>query len=264
MSWIEALILGVIQGLTEFLPVSSSGHLELAAAILDDSMLPEEGLLMSVILHGATALSTIVVFRKDVMEIIRGIVKWQWNEEMKFVFRIGISMIPAGIIGLFFVRHIEQFFGGQVMLVGFMLLITGTLLFIADLAKTTDKGVGFKHALIIGIAQAVALMPGISRSGATISMSVMLGIDRTKAARFSFLMVVPLILGKMIMDLISGDLSESTLQTGPLLTGFIAAFIFGMMACKLMIGLVRKAKLKYFSFYCYAVGLTAIGIMVFN
>ncbi len=263
MSWLEALILGVIQGLTEFLPVSSSGHLELAGAILDDSMLPEEGLLMSIILHGATALSTIVVFRKDVMEMLRGIIKWQWNEEMKFAFKVGISMIPAGIIGLFFEEQIQQLFGGQVLLVGFMLLVTGTLLFIADLSKTTDKGVGFRHSFIIGVAQAVALLPGISRAGATISMSVMLGIDRARAARFSFLMVVPLILGKVVLDLFSGNVSDSTLEAGPLAVGFVTAFVFGVMACKLMIALVRKAKLKYFSFYCYAVGLTAIALMVF-
>ena len=263
MDWIEALILGIIQGLTEFLPVSSSGHLELAKELFGNSTVPEESMLMTVVLHAATALSTIVVFRKDIVELVQGIIKWQWNEEMKFAAKIAISMIPAGIIGFALETQIESLFGGQIMLVGIMLLLTAGLLFIADKAKTTEKGVGFKNSFIIGIAQAVAILPGISRSGATISASVILGIDRTKSARFSFLMVVPIILGKMILDIFSGDIAQSGIGSLPLIIGFLAAFIAGAAACTWMISLVRKAKLKYFAFYCMIVGLTAIGIMVF-
>lgn len=264
MSWFDALILGIIQGLTEFLPVSSSGHLELAKFILGDESLPKDSLLMTVVLHAATAISTIVVFRKDIVEIFKGIFKWQWNDEMKFAFKIGISMIPAGLIGLLFEDQIDKLFGGQIMFVGFMLLVTGVLLFVADMAKTTDKGVKFSDAFIIGISQAIAILPGISRSGATISTSVILKIDRTKAARFSFLMVVPLILAKMGKDILSGDLAESSIEILPLAVGFFSALITGALACIWMIKLVKKAKLKYFAFYCFAVGLIAIIFTLIN
>lgn len=263
MDWIEALILGLIQGLTEFLPVSSSGHLELAKEILGSNTVPEESMLMTVMLHAATALSTIVVFRKDIMELLRGIFKWKWNDEMKFAAKVAISMIPALIIGLSLESQIESLFGGQIVLVGTMLIITAGLLFIADKAKTTEKGVGFKHSFIIGISQAIAILPGISRSGATISTSVMLGIDRTKSARFSFLMVVPIIIGKMILDIFSGAVAHSDIGSIPLITGFLAAFISGAAACTWMISLVRKANLKYFAFYCLLIGLLAIGITTF-
>lgn len=263
MSWIEALLLGIIQGLTEFLPVSSSGHLELAKALFGDITMQEESMLMTVVLHAATALSTIVVFRKDIYEIVKGIIRWQWNEEMRFVVKVGISMIPAGLVGILLETQIEGLFQGQIILVGLMLLVTGVLLFVADKAKTREKGVGFWDSLIIGISQAVAILPGISRSGATISTSVLLNIDRTKAARFSFLMVIPLILAKMLLDIFSGTLSESTIGAVPLSVGFLAAFIVGALACTWMIRLVRNAKLKYFAFYCFVVGLTAIGTMVF-
>lgn len=263
MSWLEALILGIIQGLTEFLPVSSSGHLELTKALFGNTAIPEESMLMTVVLHAATALSTIVVFRKDIMEILQGIIKWQWNEEMRFAAKIALSMIPAGIIGVLLDKQIEDFFSGQILLVGLMLIVTAALLLVADKAKTTDKGVSFKNALIIGISQAIAILPGISRSGATISTSVILGIDRTKAARFSFLMVVPLILAKMALDIVSGELGSSGIGAVPLSIGFIAAFIIGALACTWMIRLVRNAKLKYFAYYCLIVGLVAIGLMVF-
>ncbi|MFW6019838.1 MAG: undecaprenyl-diphosphate phosphatase [Bacteroidales bacterium] len=263
MGWIEALILGIIQGLTEFLPVSSSGHLELVKELFGRTTLPEESMLMTVVLHGATALSTIVVFRKDILELLQGIIKWEWNEEMKFAAKIAISMIPAGIIGFALETQIESLFGGQIVFVGSMLLVTAALLLIADKARTTEKNVGFKSSFIIGIAQALAILPGISRSGATISASVMLGIDRTKSARFSFLMVVPIIIGKIILDIFSGDISQSGLGNVPLIVGFLAAFIAGAAACTWMITLVKKAKLKYFAIYCLLIGSTAIGIMVF-
>lgn len=258
MSIWEASLLGIIQGLTEFLPVSSSGHLELGKAILGDNSVPEDSLLFTVVLHFATALSTLVVFRKDVYEIIEGLLKFKWNKETHFSFKIVLSMIPAVIVGLFFEEQLEAFFGGQVLLVGFMLLVTALLLWLADRAKHTGKKVTFWNAFIIGIAQAVAMLPGISRSGATISTSVLLGNDKSKAARFSFLMVVPLILGKIAKDILSGDLSYDAANFSTLSVGFVAAFVSGLFACTWMIRLVRKSKLKWFALYCTIVGILAI------
>jgi undecaprenyl-diphosphatase len=256
---IDAIILGIVQGLTEFLPVSSSGHLELGKAILGDNSVPQESLLFTVVLHFATALSTIVVFRKDVWEIIRGLFSFKWNEETQFSLKIIVSMIPAAFVGLYFEEQVEAFFGGDVRFVGFMLLITAVLLYFADRAKDTDKKVSFKNAFIVGISQAIAILPGISRSGATISTSVLLGVDKTKAARFSFLMVVPLIFGKIVKDLMSGELNfdgENNMAMG---AGFIAAFIAGLAACTWMIQLVKQSKLSYFAVYCGIVGAIAIG-----
>ena len=258
MSSFEAIILGIIQGLTEFLPVSSSGHLELGKAILGDNSLPEESLLMTVVLHAATALSTIVIFRKDIAEIITGLFQFKNNEQFRFSVKVIISMIPAAAVGVLFDEQIEGLFGGQIMLVGFMLLITGGLLFLADKAKVSEKGVSFKNSLLIGIAQAIAILPGISRSGATISTSVLLGIDRQKAARFSFLMVVPLILGKMAKDVLSGDLANSQADGLILVIGFATAFVSGLVACQWMIRLVKKSQLKYFAYYCFVVGIAAV------
>jgi undecaprenyl-diphosphatase len=253
MGLLEAIILGVVQGLTEFLPVSSSGHLELAKELLNVSE-QEQNLLMTIVLHAATALSTIFIFRKDIKEIIRGLFQFKWNEEFQFSLKIILSMIPAAFVGLFFENEIEQLFGGQILLVGSMLLITGLLLFLADKAKKTDQKVSFSNALIIGISQAIAILPGISRSGATISTSVLLGIDREKAARFSFLMVVPLILGKMSKDILSGDIQTDSTTLLPLIIGFIAAFLTGLVACKWMIRLIKNSQLKYFAYYCFIVG----------
>lgn len=259
MSLLASIVLGIIQGLTEFLPVSSSGHLELAKAIFGDQSTPQESMIMTVFLHGATALSTILVFRKEVAEIFRGLFQFKWNEEAQFSVKIIISMIPAALVGLLFEDALETLFTGQILLVGLMLLVTGALLLLADQAKNTDKKVSYSHALIIGISQAIAILPGISRSGATISTSVLLGIDRSRAARFSFLMVVPLILGKMAKDLLGGDVTLSGENFLNLAAGFIAAFVTGWIACKLMIALVKAAKLWYFSVYCFIVGAIAIG-----
>lgn len=263
MGWFEAIILGIIQGLTEFLPVSSSGHLELAKFILGDQSLPEQSMLMTVVLHGATALSTILVFRKDIMEILRGLFQFKWNEETIFSLKIIISMIPAAFVGIYFNDIIETMFGGQLFLVGAMLLVTAVLLVLADRAKTTEKKVSYFDAIIIGIAQAIAILPGISRSGATISTSVLLKIDRSKAARFSFLMVVPLILGKMTQDLMGGEIAYEASVLLPLIIGFIAAFITGVLACTWMIKLVKNAKLSYFAIYCAVVGLATIAYILF-
>lgn len=258
MDVLDAIILGVVQGLTEFLPVSSSGHLELGKAILGDNSVPEESLLFTVVLHFATALSTIVVFRKDIWEIIRGLFQFNWNEESQFSAKIIVSMIPAVFVGLFFEEQLEAFFGGNVMFVGFMLLITAVLLYFADKAKDTNKKVNFGSALTIGISQAIAMLPGISRSGATISTSVLLGVDKSKSARFSFLMVVPLIFGKIAKDLMSGELNFNGGNNMAMGAGFLAAFIAGLAACTWMIQLVRKSKLSYFAIYCLVVGLIAI------
>lgn len=264
MNIIDSFILGIIQGLTEFLPVSSSGHLELGKAILGDDSIPEESLLFTVVLHFATALSTIVVFRKDIYFIIKGIFSSTWNEDTKFALKIIVSMLPAVFIGLFFEEQLEQLFGGNIMLVGWMLLVTAALLFLADKAKNTNKNVSFKNAFVIGISQAIAMIPGISRSGATISTSVLLGNDKTKAARFSFLMVVPLILGKIAKDFLGGDLSFESQNVTALSVGFIAAFISGLLACTWMIKLVRNSKLSYFAIYCTIVGIIAIIFSILN
>ena len=259
MDIFEAIILGIIQGLTEFLPVSSSGHLELAKVILGDTSVPEESLTFTVVLHFATALSTMVIFRKEVAEILKGLLQFKWNDDLKFSLKIIISMIPAVIIGLLFEEQLESFFGGKILLVGCMLLLTSLLLLLADKAKNTTKKVSFSNSVIIGVSQAIAMLPGISRSGATISTSVLLGIDRTRAAKFSFLMVVPLIFGKIGKDVLSGDLSFQSSEMVPISAGFIAAFLAGLLACKWMIAIVKKSKLSYFSLYCAIVGFVAIG-----
>lgn len=258
MDAIDAILLGIIQGLTEFLPVSSSGHLELGKAILGSNAIPKESLLFTVVVHFATALSTIIVFRKDLLEILKGILKFRWNEDTQFLTKIIISMIPAVVIGLFFETSIERLFNNNILLVGCMLLVTALLLFLASKAKKTAHDVSFVNAFLIGVAQAVAILPGISRSGATISTSVLLGNDKTKAARFSFLMVVPLIFGKIAKDILSGDLSYQTSHFTTLSLGFVSAFLAGIFACTWMISLVKKSKLGYFALYCGLVGIIAI------
>lgn len=264
MDYIDAIILGIIQGLTEFLPVSSSGHLELGKAFLGDQSIPSESLLFTVVVHAATALSTVVVFRKDVAEIFTGLFQFKWNESFKFSLKIILSMIPAALIGVAFHEQLEALFSGDILFVGFMLLITALLLWLADRAKKTTKNVSFKNAFVIGVAQAIAILPGISRSGATIATSVLLGIDRAKAARFSFLMVVPVILGKMVKDIMSGEISTESSNFGVMLVGFAAAFVFGLLACTWMIKLVKKSKLSYFGVYCFVVGVISIVVGYYN
>lgn len=258
MELIDAIILGIIQGLTEFLPVSSSGHLELGKALLGDTSVPEESLLFTVVLHFATALSTLVVYRRDVWQILSGLFAFRDNEETRFSLKIVLSMIPAAAIGLLFEKELEQFFGGNVVLVGSMLLVTALLLYLADRARKTDRPVSFADSFVIGIAQAVAMLPGISRSGATIATSVLLGVDKQRAARFSFLMVVPLILGKIAKDVLGGELALGSEKLTPMIAGFAAAFLAGLLACTWMIRLVRSSKLTYFAVYCLLAGLLAI------
>jgi undecaprenyl-diphosphatase len=218
-------------------------------------------------MHAATALSTVVIFWKEIGRIFRGLFRFKWNEETQYSFKIVLSMLPAGFVGIVFKEEIEQLFEGQLLLVGAMLIITGLLLFLADKAKKTEKSVSYPNAIIIGIAQAIAILPGISRSGATISTSVLLGVDRSKAAQFSFLMVVPLILGAFILDLkdlIGGEaMAIQQISMTPLIIGFIGAFFSGLLACKWMIELVKRSKLVYFSIYCFAVGIIATFLAIY-
>ena len=256
---IDAIILGVIQGVTEFLPVSSSGHLELGKVLVGFEGVGEESLMMTIILHAATAISTLIVFWKDVKEILVGIFNAKLNEQKHFALKVILSMIPAGLIGVFLLDKVEFLFNENILLVGIALIITGLFLFVADRAKETSREVSYLNALLIGIAQAIAIIPGISRSGATISTSVLLGIDKQNSARFSFLMVVPLILGKMAKDLLDGGFSLGEGSSSmPYIVGFIAALITGVFACKWMINIVKNSQLKYFAYYCFAVGTIAI------
>ncbi len=253
---LKAILLGIIQGLTEFLPVSSSGHIELGQYYLGHQF--EEALLFSVVVHFATALSTIVVFRHDIADIISGVLQFTWNEHSKLAALIVVSMVPAAFIGLFFESQLDALFQGRVVMISLLLYVTALLLFLADRARATNKPVTWLHSVIIGCAQAVAILPGISRSGATIATSVILGIDRYKAARFSFRMVVPLILGKMAKDLMSGEINYNNDTFLSLVLAFFAAFITGVFACRLMIELVRRAKLWYFSVYCILVATVSL------
>ncbi len=263
MSLIEAIILGIIQGLTEFLPVSSSGHIELGKAIFDIQE-KEAGLLFTVVLHFATALSTIVVFWKDIIGIFKGLFKFQWNEETRFSLFILISMIPAGLVGVFLKDSIDNFYDGNVLLVSIMLLVTGLVLYFSDKAKNPEGKLNESRAFMLGVVQAIAIMPGISRSGSTIATAVMLGINREKAARFSFLMVLPLIFGAMAMEfkdyfeMSPSAQSQALILDSTVFFGFVAALISGYFACKWMIEIVKKSKLTYFAIYCWIVGVIGI------
>jgi len=250
---IEAIVLGIVQGLTEFLPVSSSGHLEIAKVLMQDDSLAEQSLFTTVLLHFATALSTVVVFRKKIINIIKQIFLKQGQIERKFVWYIIISMIPAVIIGLGFEDLIEEIFNRNLLLVGFMLLITGLLLFLADRKYEENKPLSNSSAFIVGLAQAFAILPGVSRSGATISTGLMMGLTREDAAAFSFLMVIPLILGKIAKDLLDGSFLENMPSASYAICGFLAAFLAGLVACSWMIQLVKKAGLRYFGIYCFII-----------
>ncbi len=261
MTLIEAIVLGIIQGLTEFLPVSSSGHIELGTAIF--GIESKENLLFSVCVHLATALSTIVVFRKDIFLIVKDLFSFKWNESTSFTLKIIISMIPIGVVGVFFEDQITSLFGGNVILVGCMLLVTGGLLSFTYFQKETGEDISYFKSFIIGLAQAVAIMPGISRSGATIATALLLKTDKSKAARFSFLMVLVPIIGAAALKLkdyleVTSTGVELPISTSALFGGFLAAFVFGYLACNWMIGIVKKGKLIYFAYYCFAVGIFAI------
>ena len=255
MTWIEALILGVVQGLTEFLPVSSSGHLTIGSAIL--GMSGEENLTFAVVVHAATVLSTIVVLWHEVSFLF----KFKWDEGTQMVCKILLSMIPVGIVGVFFKDYVEAIFGSGLLIVGCCLLLTAVLLSFSYYAKPRQKEtISFRDAFIIGLAQACAVLPGLSRSGSTIATGLLLGNKKELVAKFSFLMVIIPILGEAFLELMKGGFSmaESGISAGVLITGFLAAFISGTVACKWMINLVSKGKLIYFAYYCLAVGLFTI------
>jgi undecaprenyl-diphosphatase len=263
MSWIEALILGIVQGLTEFLPVSSSGHLEIGQALLGTS--GEENLTFAILVHVATVLSTLVVLWREVMQLFGGtFTTLKWNKEKNYVMKILVSMIPVFIVGVFFKDQVEALFGNGLLLVGICLLITAALLALSEWLqkRRQDKGheVGYKDAIIIGIAQACAVLPGLSRSGTTIATGLLCGVKKESVAQFSFLMVLIPILGEALLD--GMKLAKGTMTTDldavPAVVGFLAAFITGCLACRFMIEIVRRQRLVWFAIYCAIIGTTAI------
>ena len=260
MDWLQALILGVIQGLTEYLPVSSSGHLEIGNAILGVEL--EENLTFDVMLHVATVLSTLVILWSEIDWITRGLFKFQMNAETKYALNIVVSMIPVGIVGVLFKDRIEELFTGNLLLVGCCLMLTAVLLIFTYFAKPRQKEhISWLDALIIGIAQAIAVLPGVSRSGSTIATGILLGNKKEKLAQFSFLMVIPPILGQALLSalkFVKGEEAFGGVDTIPMIVGFLAAFISGCIACKWMINIVKKGKLVYFGIYCAIVGSIAI------
>ena len=258
MNIFEAIILGIIQGLTEFLPVSSSGHLELGKAVLNTEF--EENLLFTVVVHGATVLSTIIIFFREIKKISIESFSLKWNDSNRYLLKIIISMVPVLFVALFLKEEVEQFFEGNLKFVGGMLLVTATLLGLTYFIKGEGKkNIPYGHAFIIGIAQAFAVLPGISRSGATIATGVLLGNKKSELAQFSFLMVLIPIIGANLLEVMnyqSGSFSSS--EIGILLAGFLAAFVSGLFACSWMIKIVKKGKLIYFAAYCALIGILAI------
>ena len=257
MSWLEALILGLVQGLTEFLPVSSSGHLELGKYLLGINA--EKSLVFTIVVHGATVLSTIVVFWKDLWILIKGLFQFKRNDETLYILKLIVSMIPVLIVGLFFIDEVEQFFTGNIVFVGSMLLITSALLASTMFVKSNFRIIRFIDALIIGIAQAFAVLPGISRSGATISTGLIIGNKKELITKFSFLMVLVPIIGANAKSILDGDIfTGDGIGILPLVVGFLAAFLSGLFACKWMIKIVNKGKLIYFAIYTFIIGTIAI------
>ncbi len=256
MNIIQAIILGIVQGLTEFLPISSSGHIELGKALL--GIEARKDLTFTVVVHGGTVLSTIVVFRKDILEIFEDLRERQWNESTQYLAKIFISMIPVVIIGLLFQEEIEGFFFGNIFLVGNMLLVTGGMLIFTYFSRDHDQEITFKNAFIVGLAQAFALLPGISRSGSTIATALLLRVKKDVATKFSFLMVLIPIIGANLKDILFGNLTNEGIGFLPLLVGFLAAFFAGLLACSWMVNIVKKGKLIYFAIYCFIVGMIAI------
>lgn len=256
MDWIEALVLGLIQGLTEFLPVSSSGHLEIAKHIFGVDH--EISFYFTVVVHGATVLSTIVVFWSEIVALLKGFFKFRMNEETDYILKIVVSMVPVAIVGLFFKDSVEGLFDGNMLFIGLMLLVTATLLGIAHFIRKGTREINYLDALIIGLAQAVATIPGISRSGATIATGLMIGTNKESLAKFSFLMVLVPVIGANLLELVSGPVISENISWSVLLVGFVSAFLSGFLACKWMIELVKKSKLIWFSVYCVIIGLVTI------
>lgn len=261
MDLIEAIILGLVQGLTEFLPVSSSGHLAIGQHLLGVTFKDEASLTFGVVVHAATVLATITVFRNELAKLICGGLKFKYNEETQYLLKIALSMLPILVVGLFFKDEVEAMFDRGIHFVGAMLLVTAALLTFSHFFRPRKShSVGYKDAFIIGLAQACAVIPGVSRSGATISTGLMLGTDRTQVAKFSFLMVLVPILGEAFLELIKGEFSPamSGIPTMTLLAGFVAAYLSGLFACKVMIKIVSRGKLYWFAIYCAIVGIVTL------
>ena len=266
MNWLQALILGLVQGLTEFLPVSSSGHLTIGREIL--GVEAAEDLVFEVTVHVATVLATIIVFRKEIWKLLCGLFKFKYNDETDYILKICVSMIPVFVVGMFFKDKVESLFS-SLLVVGLALIVTAMLLLFSDIvsyrrksaAALSDKyrnGIGWWQAFVVGIGQAFAVIPGLSRSGTTISTGLLCGVRREAVAQFSFLMVLVPILGEAFLDVVGGDMVASSVGMLPLLVVFLAAFVSGLFACKVMIALVKKARLRWFALYCALVGLAVI------
>jgi undecaprenyl-diphosphatase len=269
MDWLQALLLGILQGIAEFLPISSDGHLELGKALL--KVEGADNLLFTVVVHGATVLSTLIIFRKEILRLLKGGFEFRMNEETHFILKLMVSMIPVAIVGFFMKDWVESFFNGDMAFVGAMLLLTAAFLFAGHFLgqKKEGKPVSYVTAFIIGVAQAIAVMPGLSRSGTTIATGLMLGVDKKKLAEFSFLMVIVPIIGANALEL--WDMRSAAVDSGTatvaggvgtveLIIGFLSAFFTGLLACSWMINMVKKGKLIWFAVYCVVVGAIAIGI----
>ena len=256
MDTLQAILLGIVQGITEFLPVSSSGHLQIAKELLGVEL--ENNITFDVTLHAATVLSTIVVLWQELWRLVKGCFSKHFNEEQAYVLKVVFSMIPAGVVGVLFADEIEALFS-SLWFVGLMLLLTAALLSFAYYAKPRQKQeISYRDAFIIGIAQAAATMPGLSRSGSTIATGLILGNEKSSVANFSFIMVIPVILGKMLLDIMSGEMAAMSVPTEALVSGFLAAFLSGALACKFMIEIVKRGKLIWFALYCAVVGLICL------
>ena len=262
MNEIQALILGLVQGLTEYLPVSSSGHLTIGQALFNITTDEKAQLAFDIVVHVATVMSTLVILWKEVAWLFKGFFKFKDNDEMRYIINILVSMIPVGIVGVFFKDYVEDIFGSGLLIVGCMLLVTALLLTFLYYAKPRQKeNISIKDAFIIGIAQACAVMPGLSRSGSTIATGLLLGNKKELLAKFSFLMVIPPILGEALLDgvkVMKGENVFGSISTTALAIGFVAAFLSGCFACKWMIDIVKRGKLIYFAIYCAIIGIAAI------
>ena len=278
MDWWQAIVLGIVQGLTEFLPVSSSGHLAIGREVLGVEAAGD--VTFEVAVHAATVLATIVVFRRQIWRLLCGLFKFRYNDETDYLLKIAVSMIPVFIVGVFFKDYVEQLFG-SLPVVGVALLVTALLLFLSDRGRARipapagcpetlpdtapvrhRNGISYLQALVIGLSQAVAVIPGLSRSGTTISTGLLCGVRREDVAQFSFLMVLVPVLGEAFLDVVGGDLASSSVGALPLLLGFVSAFVSGLLACKVMLALVRRARMKWFALYCAIVGLAVLGFVL--
>lgn len=261
MSWFQAIILGLIQGLTEFLPVSSSGHLAIGKEILGVEVAGD--LVLEIVVHAATVLATIIVFRKEILHLLQGLFKFKYNDETDYILKIVLSMVPVFVVGMFFKDRVEALFT-SLAVVGVSLIVTAALLLFSDMASrktrenTHRNGLSYSQALIIGLGQAFAVIPGLSRSGTTISTGLICGVKRENVAQFSFLMVLVPILGEAFLSIVGGEMTSSTVGLLPLALAFVSAFASGLFACKVMIALVKRAKLKWFALYCALVGIAVL------